>query len=454
MSYTPNYKLAAEKAIEVLEDSDITQAPIVLGQIISRYSGDIKVVPYSKIMKQHGLTLAEIIAMFDSNMGVCAFEPSTNHYIIYYNDSLSTEWCRFTIAHELGHIFLEHHKKAGTNVLSRTFVPQEDYKEYEKEANVFGRNLLSPAPLALDIIDDDDEDYEKWADLQSAFSITENASYVRLNYIYRDLRDYSPEMKAYVGKIHMQFQRTCPICHTVIPKHAKFCITCGSQSRYKSIHHKQLPAFIHFGEMGLFEHCVQCGNSEISPGSRYCKICGAPVMNHCTGNEDPEIQVKHINPSNALFCGACGSRTLFNIHNVKMSKEEVPAMKYTDGVEYDKITMRVKICPKCKNEEFGQESEFCRICGTNLFNRCEGEPVFDPMTGDLLGYENRHVNPSNARFCETCGKPTVYFKNNILVDFERYQQPDPFPDMELFTQEDEDLPYITSSDEDEDLPFN
>lgn len=201
MSYTPNYKLAAEKAIEVLEESEITQAPIVLRKIIKRYSGDIKVVSYSKLMKQVGRTRSEIITTFGSDLGFCAYEPSTNHFIIYYNDSLSKEWCRFTVAHELGHIFLEHFKIAGTNVLTCTSVSQKEYMEYEKEANVFARNLLSPAPLALDIIDDDDEEYEKSADLQSAFSITETASYMRLKYLHRDLRDYSDKMKAYVETI-------------------------------------------------------------------------------------------------------------------------------------------------------------------------------------------------------------------------------------------------------------
>ena len=47
LSYFANYKLAAEKAIEVLEDSEITQAPIVLQEIIDRYSSEIKIVRYT-----------------------------------------------------------------------------------------------------------------------------------------------------------------------------------------------------------------------------------------------------------------------------------------------------------------------------------------------------------------------------------------------------------------------
>ena len=35
---------------------------------------------------------------------------------------------------------------------------------------------------------------------------------------------------------------------------------------------------------------------------------------------------------------------------------------------YEKIelgsTLRVIECPKCKNEEFGKDADFCRICGS------------------------------------------------------------------------------------------
>ena len=56
MSYFADYRLAAEKAIEVLEDSDITQAPILLRDIIRRYSGEISVVSYTKFMRLYDKT--------------------------------------------------------------------------------------------------------------------------------------------------------------------------------------------------------------------------------------------------------------------------------------------------------------------------------------------------------------------------------------------------------------
>ena len=421
MSYWPNYKLAAQKAIEVLEDSEISQAPIVLSRILDRYSSEIKIVPYSRVVKQNGIPLAEVIKMFNSDLGACIYEPSTNHYLVYYNDIHSKEWCRFTIAHEIGHIFLEHLQKAGSNIFNAVSIPEEDYKAYEKEANVFARNLLSPAPLAEYIVDDDARDHENWDDLQSAFWITERAAQIRLYYISRDLKDYDSEMYAIAGNIKMQYKRHCQVCKNTVPKGAKFCISCGSSVLEKSNNFKMLPPNVKHSERGLFFHCIQCGNEEMNSSSWFCRICGAPVVNLCYGIKDPKINKRHINPSNALFCGACGNRTVFNKYKVPMRPEEVPSMKYTDGVEYDRNTMRVKICPRCQNEEFDETATFCKICGLDLYNYCEGEQQLDETYGQIY-YINRHANPSNARFCEKCGKKTTFLKEKILVDYENYQR--------------------------------
>lgn len=59
---------------------------------------------------------------------------------IIYRDTEPSYRCRFTIAHELGHIFLGH--LMFETAKYRTFVIQDDT---ESEANVFARDLLAPA---------------------------------------------------------------------------------------------------------------------------------------------------------------------------------------------------------------------------------------------------------------------------------------------------------------------
>lgn len=80
-------------------------------------------------------------------------------------------------------------------------------------------------------------------------------------------------------------------------------------------------------------------------------------------------------------------------------------MKYNDGVQMND-NMRVVICPKCRNEEYGDDAKYCRICGQMLFNECRG--------GDYNGGAYEHRNPGNARFCELCGAETRFFQDGLL----------------------------------------
>lgn len=61
-------------------------------------------------------------------------------FIIIYRDTEPSHRCRFTIAHELGHIFLGH--LLINTTAYRTFAVRDDN---ESAANVFARDLLAPA---------------------------------------------------------------------------------------------------------------------------------------------------------------------------------------------------------------------------------------------------------------------------------------------------------------------
>ena len=79
------------------------------------------------------------------------------------------------------------------------------------------------------------------------------------------------------------------------------------------------------------------------------------------------------------------------------------------GVELDD-NLRVVECPVCKNTEFSSDVEYCRICGTLLFNRCVGIVP--------------HDNPGNARYCETCGEKTYFLKAAILEPWHKVEPED------------------------------
>ena len=104
--------------------------------------------------------------------------------------------------------------------------------------------------------------------------------------------------------------------------------------------------------------CKHCGNSDISKGAEFCIICGAKLT----------------------------SSTLQGVKKIK----------------YSELT----ICPVCESEIAGVASGNCKTCGTPLFNIC--------CSNGFLSNCN-HNNPSNARFCEVCGNPTIYWKRKLLL---------------------------------------
>ena len=76
-------------------------------------------------------------------------------------------------------------------------------------------------------------------------------------------------------------------------------------------------------------------------------------------------------------------------------------MYYYETVPVD--NGRLTECPECHNTEFSDGADYCRICGASRKNLCL--------------YEGRyqHENPANARFCETCGAETTFFRYKLLT---------------------------------------
>lgn len=76
-----------------------------------------------------------------SESGASILDGDGKQWYIIYDSENTIQRCRFTIAHELGHIFLGHELKKGYH--ARTFNIDKPNVEYE--ADVFASRLLSPA---------------------------------------------------------------------------------------------------------------------------------------------------------------------------------------------------------------------------------------------------------------------------------------------------------------------
>ena len=118
-----HYKIARDKAWECLIKSNTNSLPVSLNNIIKCYN--LKFV------------------LFDNDNVNEAFVKNN---VIYINKNLSKTRGRFTIAHELGHILLNHRD------LSHTIHNENDNKNIEEfQANIFARCLLMPAVVLKEL---------------------------------------------------------------------------------------------------------------------------------------------------------------------------------------------------------------------------------------------------------------------------------------------------------------
>lgn len=122
------YKNARNASWLCIIDYNVYRLPIKVADI-ARQAG-ITVLKYSEVNKNR---------LSDGESGATFFEDDTIYII--YRDTESKERCRFTIAHELGHIFLGH--KLIGDKRSRKFDLSKP--EIEQEADVFASRLLAPA---------------------------------------------------------------------------------------------------------------------------------------------------------------------------------------------------------------------------------------------------------------------------------------------------------------------
>lgn len=122
-----NYKKVRNAAWQVLIDHNVRELP----------------VPIVRIANESGITLiknSEVLELRDNEVGISLLDGD-NWYIIY-DDTTTKGRIRFTIAHELGHIFLGH-PITHSAYHARTF--ESNKPEIETEADSFASRLLTPA---------------------------------------------------------------------------------------------------------------------------------------------------------------------------------------------------------------------------------------------------------------------------------------------------------------------
>lgn len=446
MKRSPNYTHSVEKAQEVLSESEIDLFPVDLRRILKRFSGMIKLRSYSAFMKKWNIDLDECKKMLGSPYGMTRCLKDYDECLIYFNDFMPKETNRFTIAHELGLIFLRHFDEQVCTPGNREQIDNDLYKTQEGEANCFARNLLSPtyhteqllSAHGISLCKNPKTHAKEWIKssitpvtlnlktrfdpkglLESAFQISALASKARLDLLPWDINQYTYHGvdSKITENIKHSVMWNCTRCHTERLHPAIYCTQCRQKGRFQfsgDVEKHYMP--ISISENGHFNICPVCGNSDFSEGSSYCKICGAPLLNPCRSSS------KHFNHPEARFCAECGASTnwahsgwIDRINHDGYYTGGLQEMEKEKTVEFDKTTFRVTECPRCHNKDFSIDAEYCKICGLSLVNRC----VLEQIGGDYREpeYAPQHANLPDARYCECCGKETIFLYEGVLKSY-------------------------------------
>lgn len=173
----PDYCKATNAAYNLLIKQDVLEIPVNLNKLLYLCKKRTHLITYSKMAARFNLTLAEYNSIVPSEFGF-TMKKGNDNYIVY-NEEKGYYTNRFTIAHEIGHIELEH--KADDSVAKR-------------EANCFARNTLCPVPFIDTLKITNISDYMGWfhvSDLMAEICIKNIPSdrYYIENALYRTVDD-------------------------------------------------------------------------------------------------------------------------------------------------------------------------------------------------------------------------------------------------------------------------
>ena len=154
LSYYGRYKDIRNATWQVLIDFDITSIPVSVTAIAQ--AANISVIKNSELNE------------LNSNEAGVSISNQGEWYIVY-DDSMARGRIRFTVAHELGHIFLGHPLTVGYH--ARTV--NANKPEVEQEADMFASRLLMPACVIWGL------NIHTAKDIQDVFDVSYTAAEIR-----------------------------------------------------------------------------------------------------------------------------------------------------------------------------------------------------------------------------------------------------------------------------------
>ena len=274
-------------------NENIYEFPIDLFTLIKKFKWGL--ITYEKLALKNKCTINDICECLGTD-GYSIYNG--NNFTIAYNNKIHSKGrINFTLAHEIGHIVLNHHKDFDVTEILEDNFSKAEYKILENEANCFARNILAPAPLVNKL-----DYFDMIFDVPDCFNITLPPTTTRISFLKNDLYYLSEEQ---IKQFELKYKRykRCNTCKArYLGETFKYCPLCGS----KKIVLGDVFSMRKYKGIESLSECPICENVDFSSSDKYCIICGNLLHNYCS-NIDCGIEL----PLNARFCNTCGSKSSY-----------------------------------------------------------------------------------------------------------------------------------------------
>lgn len=364
----PDFKMATSAAHCTFASYTNHTFPLNLLDIISKI-GNIEVSTYLEFALEIGQTVDYVANKIGRTTDAFTMNRG-NEFIIVYNPDLSVnipERIRFTLAHEIGHIVMEHFKD-GDMILRRGGLSEEKYKILEIEAETFAQELLAPTYLIK----------KNWTPtyISDTFDVSPAVSKITLN----KKKKYSWIKPTYSVK-DLYLKKKISLGKRVF---------LYSNTSRENILKRTIPFVYELFKSHSYYYCPTCGNIEktIELSINYCPIC-----------RNSKMQV--FDEYNYTY-----------FHETKERK----SVSYK-SLKVDEEGRLIENCPICGNDHV--KDNFCSVCGVPIVNKCSGMSKTgdnwnggyeedQPCTGALIGSD---------RYCPKCGSESTFYFHGLLKDW-------------------------------------
>ncbi|WP_284641217.1 ImmA/IrrE family metallo-endopeptidase [Paenibacillus silviterrae] len=245
-------------------------------------------------------------------------------YLTIYDDTAgySSERIRWTLAHEIGHIFLNHLFDYELTSINRGGLTQYQYRTLENEADLFAQELLAPSYVLSKL------GATLAADIEFICKISRQAAKYRAQELVRFQRNVDDFGHTFYEKNFAPYFKEVNYCSNIpVPLPNRHIHKVSAEVKYMNV------KFMNFqsDSNGRFKMCPRCGHNKFSEKASYCKMCGLFLYNDCQNQLDmPRSNCGEINPPDARYCEACGSETYMSKMGLLKTWREMEAERFRD----------------------------------------------------------------------------------------------------------------------------